>query len=135
MTCLDGSALKARLAKFDELMQNEPTWQNSMLKELVALLLQGRVKDPDNQCQKSKITAERPLPFNGEGKGFKKKGKGGNKGGGRYGRDRNNNRGGRGGDRDGKGGYRGKGGDRDRDDKKRNWRDRDDKTGLLQKRP
>lgn len=119
----DGS-LKGKLTKFDA--DAEQLLAEYDVKELVALLIQSRVKDPDTMPE-VQITAERPLPFNGEGKGFKGKGKGG-KGGGRYGRDRNNNnRGGRGGDRDGKGGYRGKGGDRDRDDKKRNWRDRDDK--------
>ena len=119
----DGS-LKGKLTKFDA--DAEQLMAEYDVKELVAMLIQSRVKDPDTMPE-VQITAERPLPFNGEGKGFKGKGKGG-KGGGRYGRDRNNNnRGGRGGDRDGKGGYRGKGGDRDRDDKKRNWRDRDDK--------
>ena len=119
----DGS-LKGKLKKFDA--DAERLLAEYDVKELVAMLIQSRVKDPDTMPE-VQITAERPLPFNGEGKGFKGKGKGG-KGGGRYGRDRNNNnRGGRGGDRDGKGGYRGKGGDRDRDDKKRNWRDRDDK--------
>ncbi|WP_270315858.1 DEAD/DEAH box helicase [Lactococcus petauri] len=119
----DGS-LKGKLTKFDA--DAEQLMAEYDVKELVAMLIQSRVKDPDTMPE-VQITAERPLPFNGEGKGFKGKGKGkgGNKGGGRYGRDRNNNRGGRGGDRDGKGGYRGKGGDRD--DKKRNWRDRDDK--------
>ncbi len=116
----DGS-LKGKLTKFDA--DAEQLMAEYDVKELVAMLIQSRVKDPDTMPE-VQITAERPLPFNGEGKGFKGKGKGG-KGGGRYGRDRNNNRGGRGGDRDGKGGYRGKGGDRD--DKKRNWRDRDDK--------
>ena len=116
----DGS-LKGKLTKFDA--DAEQLMAEYDVKELVAMLIQSRVKDPDTMPE-VQITAERPLPFNGEGKGFKGKGKGGNKGGGRYGRDRNNNRGGRGG---GKGGYRGKGGDRDRDDKKRNWRDRDDK--------
>ncbi len=117
----DGS-LKGKLTKFDA--DAEQLLAEYDVKELVAMLIQSRVKDPDTMPE-VQITAERPLPFNGEGKGFKGKGKGG-KGGGRYGRDRNNNnRGGRGGDRDGKGGYRGKGGDRD--DKKRNWRDRDDK--------
>ena len=116
----DGN-LKGKLAKFDA--DAEQLMAEYDVKELVAMLIQSRVKDPDTMPEVH-ITAERPLPFNGEGKGFKGKGKGG-KGGGRYGRDRNNNRGGRGGDRDGKGGYRGKGGDRD--DKKRNWRDRDDK--------
>lgn len=117
----DGS-LKGKLTKFDA--DVEQLLAEYDVKELVAMLIQSRVKDPDTMPE-VQITAERPLPFNGEGKGFKGKGKGG-KGGGRYGRDRNNNnRGGRGGDRDGKGGYRGKGGDRD--DKKRNWRDRDDK--------
>ena len=119
----DGS-LKGKLTKFDA--DAEQLMAEYDVKELVAMLIQSRVKDPDTMPE-VQITAERPLPFNGEGKGFKGKGKGGNKGDGRYGRDRNNNRGGRGGDRDGKGGYRGKGGDRDRDDKKRNWRDRDDK--------
>lgn len=119
----DGS-LKGKLTKFDA--DAEQLMAEYDVKELVAMLIQSRVKDPDTMPE-VQITAERPLPFNGEGKGFKGKGKGGNKGGGRYGRDRNNNRGGRGGDRDSKGGYRGKGGDRDRDDKKRNWRDRDDK--------
>lgn len=121
----DGS-LKGKLTKFDA--DAEQLLAEYDVKELVAMLIQSRVKDPDTMPE-VQITAERPLPFNGEGKGFKGKGKGG-KGGGRYGRDRNNNnRGGRGGDREGKGGYRGKGGDRDRDrdDKKRNWRDRDDK--------
>ena len=119
----DGS-LKGKLTKFDA--DAEQLLAEYDVKELVAMLIQSRVKDPDTMPE-VQITAERPLPFNGEGKGFKGKGKGG-KGGSRYGRDRNNNnRGGRGGDRDGKGGYRGKGGDRDRDDKKRNWRDRDDK--------
>lgn len=119
----DGS-LKGKLTKFDA--DAEQLLAEYDVKELIAMLIQSRVKDPDTMPE-VQITAERPLPFNGEGKGFKGKGKGG-KGGGRYGRDRNNNnRGGRGGDRDGKGGYRGKGGDRDRDDKKRNWRDRDDK--------
>ncbi|WP_367600202.1 DEAD/DEAH box helicase [Lactococcus garvieae] len=118
----DGS-LKGKLTKFDA--DAEQLLAEYDVKELVAMLIQSRVKDPDTMPE-VQITAERPLPFNGEGKGFKGKGKGG-KGGGRYGRDRNNNRGGRSGDRDGKGGYRGKGGDRDRDDKKRNWRDRDDK--------
>ncbi|BAK57738.1 DEAD/DEAH box helicase [Lactococcus garvieae] len=119
----DGS-LKGKLTKFDA--DAEQLLAEYDVKELVAMLIQSRVKDPDTMPE-VQITAERPLPFNGEGKGFKGKGKGG-KGGGRYGRDRNNNnRGGREGDRDGKGGYRGKGGDRDRDDKKRNWRDRDDK--------
>lgn len=116
----DGN-LKGKLAKFDA--DAEQLMAEYDVKELVAMLIQSRVKDPDTMPE-VQITAERPLPFNGEGKGFKGKGKGG-KGGGRYGRERNNNRGGRGGDRDGKGGYRGKGGDRD--DKKRNWRDRDDK--------
>ena len=116
----DGN-LKGKLAKFDA--DAEQLMAEYDVKELVAMLIQSRVKDPDTMPE-VQITAERPLPFNGEGKGFKGKGKGG-KGGGRYGRDRNNNRGGRGGDRDGKGGYRGKGGDRD--DKKRSWRDRDDK--------
>ena len=116
----DGN-LKGKLAKFDA--DAEQLMAEYDVKELVAMLIQSRVKDPDTMAE-VQITAERPLPFNGEGKGFKGKGKGG-KGGGRYGRDRNNNRGGRGGDRDGKGGYRGKGGDRD--DKKRSWRDRDDK--------
>ena len=125
---LQEGSLKGKLTKFDA--DAEQLMAEYDVKELVAMLIQSRVKDPDNMPD-VQITAERPLPFNGEGKGFKGKGKGGNgnKGGGRYGRDRNNNRGGRGGDRDrdGKGGYRGKGGDRDRDDKKRNWRDRDDK--------
>lgn len=122
----DGS-LKGKLTKFDA--DAEQLMAEYDVKELVAMLIQSRVKDPDTMPE-VQITAERPLPFNGEGKGFKGKGNKGGKGGGRYGRDRNNNnRGGRSGERDGNkgGGYRGKGGDRDRDDKKRNWRDRDDK--------
>ncbi len=117
---LSDDSAKAKLAKFDK--QAASLLEKFDAKELVALLLQGRVKDPDNQ-EEVKITAERPLPFNGEGKGFKKKGKGG---GGRYkGRgngDRDGNRGGYRGNRDGKDGERG-------GDRKRNWKDRDDNRG------
>ena len=117
---LSDDSAKAKLAKFDK--QAASLLEKFDAKELVALLLQGRVKDPDNQ-EEVKITAERPLPFNGEGKGFKKKGKGG---GGRYkGRgngDRDGNRGGYRGNRDGKDGDRG-------GDRKRNWKDRDDNRG------
>ena len=117
---LSDDAAKAKLAKFDK--QAASLLEKFDAKELVALLLQGRVKDPDNQ-EEVKITAERPLPYNGEGKGFKKKGKGG---GGRYkGRgngDRDGNRGGYRGNRDGKDGDRG-------GDRKRNWKDRDDNRG------
>ena len=117
---LSDDSAKAKLAKFDK--QAASLLEKFDAKELVALLLQGRVKDPDNQ-EEVKITAERPLPYNGEGKGFKKKGKGG---GGRYkGRgngDRDGNRGGYRGNRDGKDGDRGR-------DRKRNWKDRDDNRG------
>lgn len=117
---LSDDSAKAKLAKFDK--QAASLLEKFNAKELVALLLQGRVKDPDNQ-EEVKITAERPLPYNGEGKGFKKKGKGG---GGRYkGRgngDRDGNRGGYRGNRDGKDGDRG-------GDRKRNWKDRDDNRG------
>lgn len=117
---LSDDSAKAKLAKFDK--QAASLLEKFDAKELVALLLQGRVKDPDNQ-EEVKITAERPLPYNGEGKGFKKKGKGG---GGRYkGRgngDRDGNRGGYRGNRDGKDGDRG-------GDRKRNWKDRDDNRG------
>ncbi|MDN6342492.1 MAG: DEAD/DEAH box helicase [Lactococcus lactis] len=117
---LSDDSAKAKLAKFDK--QAASLLEKFDAKELVALLLQGRVKDPDNQ-EEVKITAERPLPYNGEGKGFKKKGKGG---GGRYkGRgngDRDGNRGGYRGNRDGKDGDRG-------GDRKRNWKDRDDYRG------
>lgn len=103
---LSDDSAKAKLAKFDK--QAASLLEKFDAKELVALLLQGRVKDPDNQ-EEVKITAERPLPYNGEGKGFKKKGKGG---GGRY-KGRGN------GDRDGnRGGYRGKRDDRRFDDRK-----------------
>ena len=117
---LSDDSAKAKLAKFDK--QAASLLEKFDAKELVALLLQGRVKDPDNQ-EEVKITAERPLPYNGEGKGFKKKGKGG---GGRYkGRgngDRDGNRGGYRGNRDGKDGERG-------GDRKHNWKDRDDNRG------
>lgn len=117
---LSDDSAKEKLAKFDK--QAASLLEKFDAKELVALLLQGRVKDPDNQ-EEVKITAERPLPYNGEGKGFKKKGKGG---GGRYkGRgngDRDGNRGGYRGNRDGKDGDRG-------GDRKRNWKDRDDNRG------
>ncbi|MCX7529538.1 DEAD/DEAH box helicase [Lactococcus lactis] len=117
---LSDDSAKAKLTKFDK--QAASLLEKFDAKELVALLLQGRVKDPDNQ-EEVKITAERPLPYNGEGKGFKKKGKGG---GGRYkGRgngDRDGNRGGYRGNRDGKDGDRG-------GDRKRNWKDRDDNRG------
>ena len=117
---LSDDSAKAKLAKFDK--QAASLLEKFDAKELVALLLQGRVKDPDNQ-EEVKITAKRPLPYNGEGKGFKKKGKGG---GGRYkGRgngDRDGNRGGYRGNRDGKDGDRG-------GDRKRNWKDRDDNRG------
>ena len=117
---LSDDSAKSKLAKFDK--QAASLLEKFDAKELVALLLQGRVKDPDNQ-EEVKITAERPLPYNGEGKGFKKKGKGG---GGRYkGRgngDRDGNRGGYRGNRDGKDGDRG-------GDRKRNWKDRDDNRG------
>lgn len=117
---LSDDSAKAKLAKFDK--QAASLLEKFDAKELVALLLQGRVKDPDNQ-EEVKITAERPLPYNGEGKGFKKKGKGG---GGRYkGRgngDRDGNRGGYRGNRDGKDSERG-------GDRKRNWKDRDDNRG------
>ena len=117
---LSDDSAKAKLAKFDK--QAASLLEKFDAKELVALLLQGRVKDPDNQ-EEVKITAERPLPYNGEGKGFKKKSKGG---GGRYkGRgngDRDGNRGGYRGNRDGKDGDRG-------GDRKRNWKDRDDNRG------
>ena len=107
---------KASLTKFDS--QAEQLLAQFDAKELVDLLLQGRVKDPDNQ-EDVKISAERPLPFNGEGKGFSK-GKGG---GGRY-KGRGN------GDRDGerRGGYRGK---RDGEGGERKpWnRDRDNNRG------
>jgi ATP-dependent RNA helicase DeaD len=103
---LSDDSAKAKLAKFDK--QAASLLEKFDAKELVALLLQGRVKDPDNQ-EEVKITAERPLPYNGEGKGFKKKGKGS---GGRY-KGRGN------GDRDGnRGGYRGKRDDRRFDDRK-----------------
>ncbi|WP_195927652.1 DEAD/DEAH box helicase [Lactococcus lactis] len=103
---LSDDSAKVKLAKFDK--QAASLLEKFDAKELVALLLQGRVKDPDNQ-EEVKITAERPLPYNGEGKGFKKKGKGG---GGRY-KGRGN------GDRDGnRGGYRGKRDDRRFDDRK-----------------
>lgn len=117
---LSDDSAKAKLAKFDK--QAASLLEKFDAKELVALLLQGRVKDPDNQ-EEVKITAERPLPYNGEGKGFKKKGKGG---GGRYkgcgNGDRDGNRGGYRGNRDGKDGERG-------GDRKRNWKDRDDNRG------
>ena len=117
---LSDDSAKAKLAKFDK--QAASLIEKFDAKELVALLLQGLVKDPDNQ-EEVKITAERPLPYNGEGKGFKKKGKGG---GGRYkGRgngDRDGNRGGYRGNRDGKDGERG-------GDLKRNLKDRDDNRG------
>lgn len=67
---LSDDSAKAKLAKFDK--QAASLLEKFDAKELVALLLQGRVKDPDNQ-EEVKITAERPLPYNGEGKGFKKK--------------------------------------------------------------
>ena len=115
---------KAKLAKFDK--QAASLLEKFDAKELVALLLQGRVKDPDNQ-EEVKITAERPLPYNGEGKGFKKKGKGG---GGRY---KGRGNGDRDGNRDGnRGGYRGNRDSKDGErggDRKRNWKDRDDNRG------
>src|SRR5574337_435408 len=96
---LSDDSATAKLAKFDN--QAASLLEKFDAKELVALLLQGRVKDPDNQ-EEVKITAERPLPYNGEGKGFKKKGKGG---GGRY---KGRGNGDRDGNRDGnRGGYRG----------------------------
>ena len=104
---LQEEKLKSKLAKFDA--DAEQLMADYDVKELVAMLIQSRVKDPDTMPE-VQITAERPLPFNGENKGFKGKSKGG-KGSGRYGRERS-----------GKGGYRGKA-----DDKKRNWRNRDDK--------
>ncbi|MCL2113717.1 MAG: DEAD/DEAH box helicase [Streptococcaceae bacterium] len=129
---LTDESAKLSLAKFDK--QAEKLLEQFDAKELVALLLQGRVKDPDNQ-EEVKITAERPLPFNGEGQGFKKKGKGGGRYKGRGNGDREGNRGGyRGGNRDGerggdrkrwsrdrdenRGGYRGKRDDRRFDDRK-----------------
>nr|WP_223804727.1 DEAD/DEAH box helicase [Lactococcus protaetiae] len=117
---LTDESAKLSLAKFDK--QAEKLLEQFDAKELVALLLQGRVKDPDNQ-EEVKITAERPLPFNGEGQGFKKKGKGGGRYKGRGNGDREGNRGGyRGGNRDGE-----RGGDRKR------WsRDRDENRGVTE---
>ncbi|AYG01756.1 DEAD/DEAH box helicase [Lactococcus allomyrinae] len=129
---LTDESAKTALRKFDK--QAEKLLEQFDAKELVSLLLQGRVKDPDNQ-EEVKITAERPLPFNGEGQGFKKKGKGGGRYKGRGNGDREGNRGGyRGGNRDGerggdrkrwsrdrdenRGGYRGKRDDRRFDDRK-----------------
>ena len=121
---LSDDSAKAKLAKFDK--QAASLLEKFDAKELVALLLQGRVKDPDNQ-EEVKITAERPLPYNGEGKGFKKKGKGS---GGRY---KGRGNGDRDGNRDGnRGGYRGNRDSKDGDrggDRKRNWKDRDDNRG------
>ena len=121
---LSDDSAKAKLAKFDK--QAASLLEKFDAKELVALLLQGRVKDPDNQ-EEVKITAERPLPYNGEGKGFKKKGKGG---GGRY---KGRGNGDRDGNRDGnRGGYRGNRDSKDGErggDRKRNWKDRDDNRG------
>ncbi|MCL2681363.1 MAG: DEAD/DEAH box helicase, partial [Streptococcaceae bacterium] len=82
--------------------------------ELAQLLIQGRVKDPETM-EKVAISAERPLPFNGEGKGFK-----GKKDGGRNNRDR---RGGRDGERRDNKGYRGKSDSNWGDKKKRNFHD------------
>ncbi len=60
---------QTKLHKFDK--QAEKLLEQFDAMELVDLLLQSRVKDPDNQ-EEVKISAERPLPFNGEdGRGKK----------------------------------------------------------------
>lgn len=96
---LTNDELADKLVKFDK--QAAKLLEEFDAKTLVALLIQGRVKDPDTM-EKVDIAAERPLPFNNGEAGFKgKKGKGG----GRFGKGR---------------------GDRDDRGPKRNWRDRDD---------
>ncbi|OFI49620.1 ATP-dependent RNA helicase [Floricoccus tropicus] len=111
--------LVSKLGKFDEDAQK--LLEKYSAEELVALLLQAKVKDPDNQ-PKVEIAAEKPLPFNGGGKG------GGN------GRSRNNRGGGNrnGGNRNGgnrrNGGYKGKNDRNDRNnDKKKGYYSNDKK--------
>ena len=112
--------LVSKLGKFDEDAQK--LLEKYSAEELVALLLQAKVKDPDSQ-PKVEIAAEKPLPFNGTG------GKGGGGG-----RSRNNRSGGNrnGGNRNGgnrrNGGYKGKNDRNDRNsDKKKGYYSNDKK--------
>ncbi|URZ88045.1 DEAD/DEAH box helicase [Floricoccus penangensis] len=112
--------LVSKLGKFDEDAQK--LLEKYSAEELVALLLQAKVKDPDSQ-PKVEIAAEKPLPFNGTG------GKGGGGG-----RSRNNRGGGNrnGGNRNGgnrrNGGYKGKNDRNDRNnDKKKGYYSNDKK--------
>lgn len=107
--------LVSKLGKFDEDAQK--LLEKYSAEELVALLLQVKVKDPDSQ-PKVEIAAEKPLPFNGTG------GKGGGGG-----RSRNNRSGGnRNGGNRRNGGYKGKNDRNDRNsDKKKGYYSNDKK--------
>ncbi len=116
---------QTKLHKFDK--QAEKLLEQFDAMELVDLLLQSRVKDPDNQ-EEVKISAERPLPFNGEdGRGKKPRA-------GHRNRDKKDRKW-RDRDDDNRGGYRG---NRDKDGKgdRKPWnRDRDkDRGGYKGKR-
>lgn len=104
---IEESALSDKLVKFDK--QAAKLLEEFDAKQLVSLLIQGRVKDPDTM-EKVTITAERPLPFNNSESGFK----------GKNGRSSRNNNG------RSRGGNRGESGERR---EKKNWRDRDEKRG------
>ncbi|MQW23682.1 MULTISPECIES: DEAD/DEAH box helicase [unclassified Lactococcus] len=110
---------QSKLHKFDK--QAEKLLEQFDAKALVDLLLQSRVKDPDNQ-EEVKISAERPLPYNGEdgrGKkpraGHRNRDKKDRKWRDRDGDNRDNNRSGYRGNRDNKEGGERKPWNRDRD--------------------
>ena len=86
---LSDEKVTSKLGKFDKDAQK--LLEQYSAEELVALLLQAKVKDPDNQ-PKVEIAAEKPLPFNGGGNRGGGRSRGGNRGGGRS---RGGNRGGR----------------------------------------
>ncbi|MFC4653375.1 DEAD/DEAH box helicase [Lactococcus nasutitermitis] len=121
---LTDETLREKLGKFDK--QAAKLMEEFDVKELVSLLIQGRVKDPDTM-EKVDISPERPLPFNNGEAGFKgKKGRGGGRGRGRDNRD-SNYRSGKSGDGENRGGKRNWGNKRnDRDDNRGGYRGKRD---------
>lgn len=116
---------EAKLHKFDK--QAEKLLEQFDAKALVDLLLQSRVKDPDNQ-EEVKISVERPLPFNGED-GRSKKPRAGHRN-----RDKKDRKW-RDREGDNRGGYRGNRERKENGDRKPWERDRDkNRTGYKGKR-
>ncbi|MDR0299627.1 MAG: DEAD/DEAH box helicase [Streptococcaceae bacterium] len=110
-----------KLAKFDK--DVDALLGEFDARQIAALLLQGRVKDPDTQ-EKVDIPAEKPLPANG---GDRFRSFGNNRGGGR-GNGGSHNRGGNSRDRDRRDGGRNRDDRRGNDDRRGGYRGKNDRN-------